>query len=155
MIFAGELYDESPAFEPLLRAAHHAQDFSWLLAVEVGVGKGSLFTPPHQDALKLSGRNCRGCAARAAGIRQSATFGAHEHVLRKFAPADLANFCYHLLLLRRLLIPVLVPAENLFRIHAGKQTPQKANSIIDCVCGVSNDRFYHGMFSLISCGRRA
>ncbi len=46
MIFAGELYDKSPAFEPLLCAAHHAQDFSWLLAVEVLVVKGSGFTPP-------------------------------------------------------------------------------------------------------------
>lgn len=63
MIFAGELYDESPAFEPLLRAAHHAQDFSWLLAVEVGVGKGSLFTPP--TWMRLNSR-----FALAAAVRQ-------------------------------------------------------------------------------------
>lgn len=46
MIFAGELYDKSSAFEPLLSTAHHAHDLAGFLAVEVRVGKGCLFTPP-------------------------------------------------------------------------------------------------------------
>ncbi len=46
MIFAGELYDIAPAFEPLLCATHHAHDLAGFLAVEVRVVKGSLFTPP-------------------------------------------------------------------------------------------------------------
>ena len=45
-IFTGELYDKSPAFEPLLGAAHQLQDFARLFVVEVRVGKGLLFTPP-------------------------------------------------------------------------------------------------------------
>lgn len=46
VIFAGELYDKSSAFEPLLSTAHHAHDLAGFLAVEVRVGKGSGFTPP-------------------------------------------------------------------------------------------------------------
>lgn len=48
VIFAGELYDIAPAFEPLLCATHHAHDLAGFLAVEVRVVKGSLFTPPPQ-----------------------------------------------------------------------------------------------------------
>lgn len=44
--FAGELYDKSPAFEPLLGATHHAHDLAGVFPVEVGVGKGNGFTPP-------------------------------------------------------------------------------------------------------------
>lgn len=46
VIFAGELYDIAPAFEPLLCATHQLQDLARLFAVEVGVRKGCLFTPP-------------------------------------------------------------------------------------------------------------
>lgn len=46
MVFAGELDDESTAFEPLLGATHHAHDLAGVFSVEVRVGKGSGLTPP-------------------------------------------------------------------------------------------------------------
>lgn len=46
MKFAVERYHTTTAFKPLLSTAHLAPNVADSLAVEVGVGKGSGFTPP-------------------------------------------------------------------------------------------------------------
>lgn len=45
-IFAVEVDCEAPRLKPTLGATHQAHDFAGVFAVEVGIGKGRLFTPP-------------------------------------------------------------------------------------------------------------
>lgn len=107
--------------------------------------KGVCLPPPHLGAI-VTHLSAFLRDAGVAGRHPCAAFGNSELGLRQFTPAGLADFCHHIRLFKLLLIPVFVSAENFFRVHTGKQTPQKTYGIINYVGSMSNYGFHDEMF---------
>lgn len=96
MVFAGERYLAAPAIKPLLRAAHLAPNVAYVPAVEVRVGKGSGFTPPHLGVF-VAGLRAFFIYALGAGVLPCSALGQAELGRRQLAAARLAfdylHFC--------------------------------------------------------------